>query len=510
MQAVVSEAEAAFDRHRRRLGLVAAPVVAVGLLLAPLPLSTQAHTLAAVAALTVVLWVTEAIPLGAAALLGPCLAVLGGVADAKTAFAAFGHPLIFLFLGGFLLAAGLAAQGFDRRVALWLISRPIVAGSPRRALIAVATAGFAFSMWISNTATTAMMIPVALGLIDTIRRVVPDDPETQRKLHRFGGGMCLALAYACSMGGSATPVGTAPNVIAVGMLDKIGVSLDFGQWMAFALPIAIAGGVLVVAVCSRAFPPPVERVEGLTDEVDRQLSELGPMGAGERRAVTIFAMAILGWLTPSLLRLFLGAGHHYAVWAKGTLKEGVVAVTCAALMFAVGSGRKPGDRSGERSDRILDANSMQAVDWSTLMLLAGGLALGQLMVETGLAAAIGVGVVDIAGPVVSHPLGLMAASGLLVIFLTEFTSNTATTTMMLPVLIGVAQAANFDPAPTAIVVTLAASYAFMLPVSTPPNAIAYGTGMIRLGAMIRIGFRLDLMGYVLLMAFGATLVPYVL
>lgn len=504
VDALLSDAEVTFDRHRRRAGLVLAPVVFVTLLVSPLPLPPDAHALAAIAALTVLLWVTEAIPLAAAALLGPALAVLLGVADAATAFAAFGDPLIFLFLGGFLLAGGLASQGVGRRAALWLICRRRIAGSPRRALIAVSAIAFGFSMWISNTATTAMMIPVALGLVDTMRRVAPDDPETAQQLRRFGGGMCLSLAYASSIGGSATPIGTGPNVIAIGMLrDMTGVSLGFGEWMSFGLPTALAGGVLVVLVCARAFPPPVERIEGLTTEVNRQLAELGPLSVGETRAVAIFGLAIAGWLTPALLNLVLGSKHAWAVWADATLQEGVVAIVCAALMFLAGTGRRDGTR-------ILDEAAFGGVDWGTLMLLAGGLALGQLMFATGLAEAIGVGIVAFAGPIAATPIGLMAATTLLVILMTEVTSNTATTTMMLPVIIGVAQAANFDAVPTAVIVTMAASYAFMLPVSTPPNAMAYGTRMIRIDAMMRTGIRLDLLGYALLMVVGVALVPLVL
>lgn len=500
--AALSEAEAAFDRKRRRAGLVLSPVVFVALFWAPLPLGPEAHALAAIAALTVVLWVTEAIPLAAAALLGPSLAVVFGVTGPKNAYAAFSDPLIFLFLGGFLLAGGLSSQGFDRRAALWLISRPIVAGSPRRALIAIAAIAFGFSMWISNTATTAMMIPVALGLCDTMRRVLPDDEDTARKLERYGGGMCLALAYASSIGGSATPIGTGPNVIAVGMLeDMAGTRIDFGQWMAFGVPTALVGGLVVIAVCARAFPAPVERIDGLTAEVDRQLAELGPLSQGERRAVAIFGLAVVGWLAPSVLRLTLGADHSWAVWADATLNEGVVALTCAGLMFFIG---------GKSDKRILEGSAIQDVDWSTLLLLGGGLALGRLTFETKLAQAIGAGVVDLAGPITAHPLGLMAAATLLVIFLTEVTSNTATTSMMLPVLIGMAQTRGFDAVPTAVVVTLAASYAFMLPVSTPPNAMAYGTRMLRIDAMIRVGFRLDLLGYVVLMAAGALIVPLAL
>lgn len=500
----VSEAEARFDRRRRAIGLWAAPIALVGLLAWPMPgLTPEAHSLAAVAAMTVILWITEAVPLAVAALMGPSLAVILGVAPPKVALAAFGDPLIFLFLGGFLLAGGLARQGFDRRAALWLVSRDFVGGSPTRALYAIGAIGFVFSMWISNTATTAMLIPVALGLYGTVCRVAPDDPETRRKLERFGGGMCLALAYACSMGGSTTPIGTAPNVIAVGMLGEIGVPIDFGTWMLFATPVAVVMTVIVLWVTARAFPSPIERVEGLTAEVERQLQEIGPLRTGERRVLIVFGLTIVGWLLPTFMSLGLGIEHPWAKWADVSLNEGVVAMVGACVLFLLPSGEV--DANGERP-RLLDWDTAQNVDWGTLLLLGGGFALGKLTFQTGLAEAIGRGVLDLSGPIAEHPAGLLVAATLLVIFLTEVTSNTATTSMMLPVIIGIAQASGFPPAATAITVTLAASYAFMLPVSTPPNAMAYGTRLIRLDSMVRVGVRLNLIGFVVLSIAGVVII----
>lgn len=507
----LSDAEARFDRRRRTYGLVAAPVVFFALYFAPLDgLSPQAHALAAVAAMTVVLWVTEAIPLAAAALLGPALATMLGVASPKAALASFAHPLIFLFMGGFMLAAALARHGFDRRVALWLISQPIVAGSPARALVAIACIAFGFSMWISNTATTAMLIPVALGLHATMKKAAGDDAKVRAKLDRFGGGMCLAMAYAASLGGASTPIGTGPNVLAVGMLDdKAGTRIDFLQWMSFALPTMLVLLVLMLFIAVRRFPAPMKRVEGLTEAVKAQLAELGPIKPSETRTLLIFGLAIFGWLTPSVIKLVYGAEHAHVAWAKAHLAEGVVAIVCASLLFFVKVGKREYPE-GSEAPRLLSWEDAQKLDWGTLFLLGGGLALGRLSFDTGLAAALGEGVLGLAGPIVAHPLGLSAAAVMLVIFLTEVTSNTATTSMMLPVLIGIAQAAGLPVVPTAIGVTLAASCAFMLPVSTPPNAMAYGTGMIRLDAMVRFGFRLDLVGYVVLMAMVAGLLPLVL
>lgn len=488
----LSEGEQRFDARRKRAGLVLAPLTFVGLWLAPLPgLSSEAHALAAVAAVTVVLWITEAIPLAVAALLGPALAVLCGAAGPKVAFAPFADPLIFLFLGGFLLAEGLARQGVDRRIALWLISRKFVAGSPTRAMIALATVAWSFSMWLSNTATTAMLLPVALGMHSTMAGVLGgESTPLQRQLERFSGGMCLLVAYAASIGGIATPVGTGPNVLAIGMLEqRLGTRFDFASWMSFALPISFAMFIAATTVIARRFPPPLARVAGLSDRVAQQLAELGPMRGAERRAIAVFCLAIAGWLAPSVARLAFGVDDPATTWASETLDEGVVALLCASLLFVLpGADDRP----------LLEWSDAARVDWGTLMLLGGGLALGRLTFETGLAEAIGRGVLGGVGAAAYGSIGLTLCAVALMLVLTEVTSNTAVTSMMLPVLIGIATASGIDPVPTAVLATIAASFAFMLPVSTPPNAMAYGTRMIRVDAMLASGVRLDIIGFAVL------------
>ncbi len=501
-RARLSDEELKFEHTRRRFGLVVAPLAFASLLLAPTPgLSPEAHRLAAIALATVVLWITEAVPLAIAALLGPALAVVMHVAPARDAMAPFADPLIFLFLGGFFLAEGLSSQGFDRRAALWLMSRRFVAGSPRRASAAVMAITFAFSMWISNTATTAMMIPIGLGLHATMANVVSPEGEPRRRLDRFAGGICLGIAYSASIGGVATPVGTGPNVIAMAVLERLaGVRIDFLAWMSFALPVSLAMLVAAIWTFQRHFPAPAERLEGLTGEVRRQLAELGSMHSGERRAVGVFLLAIAGWLAPSLLRLGLGRDHVVTAWATQALDEGIVAIVCASMLFFL-----PARTS---STPILGWERAVSVDWGTLMLLGGGLALGKMVFDTGLAQAIGQSVIASVGPIAASSAGLVIIATLLVLVLTEVTSNTATTTMMLPVIIGVAQAGGIAPLPAAICATMAASYAFLLPVSTPPNAMAYGTGLVRIDTMVKLGVRLDLVGYVLLVLCGVYLVPH--
>lgn len=507
----MSEAEARFDRIRARIGAFLAPLTLLGLMLMPMPgLSVEAHRLTAIAGMTVVLWITEAIPLAISALLAPALAVLFDVAPAKQAFAPFAHPLIFLFMGGFMLAEALAVQGFDRRAALWLLSRDLLRGSPTRALVAVASTAFLFSMWINNTATTAMMIPIVVGLCATIRKLCPDEPAIQARQRRYEEGMLITLAYAASIGGICTPIGTAPNMIAMGQLEKFaGVRIDFLQWMTFAVPVGVVALAGTLVLARLRWPPAIARVEGLAASVREDLDALGPMTAGERRAVAIFALAITGWLAPSLLRLGLGQDAPATVWAQRTLSEAVVALIAASLLFVFPSGaaNKPSKTpTGTGWTPLLDWSRATSIDWGTLFLLGGGLALGELTVSTGLAQAIGDAVSAKLGSQAT-PFVLVLVMTTLVIYLTELVSNTATTNMMLPIVIPMATRAGLDPVPVAVAVTLAASFAFMLPVSTPPNAIAYGTGLVRLPTMVRFGAWLDVLGLILLVAVGVWLLP---
>lgn len=503
----MSDAEARYDRVRRRVGLWLAPLLFVALWSWPMPeLSIQAHRLAAVGALTVTLWITEAIPLPAAALAGPALAALLGVCTATAAFAPFSHPVIYLFMGGFLLAAALGRHGFDRRAALWLIARSWIGGSPRRAVIALAVVGFVFSMWISNTAATAMLLPVALGLHATIARALQ---KPASELHVFGGGMVLSMAYATSLGGMATPIGTAPNVIALSLLEKqTHERIDFIGWMLFGVPTALVLLAIMLFVMLRRFPAPTNHVGGLQDQVHRELAELGPMCSAERRTLGVFGLALVGWLSPSVFRLVLGDAHPVSLWAKSNLDEGVVAILSASLLFLVPAATSNSAPShGTSSTRLLGWEDAQGLDWGTLLLLGGGLSLGGLAFDTGLAEALGRGFLALGGDFATTEWGLVATGTLLVLLLTEVTSNTAATNMMLPVIIGAAQATNQEPHAAVIATTFSASCAFMLPVSTPPNAMAYGTRMLRIPDMIRAGVRLDFWSYFVLLGSAFVLLP---
>ena len=482
-----------------------APLALVAVLAMPLPaLGVEAHRLLAIAAMTVILWITEALPLAMTAMLAPTLAVLFDVAGAKQAFAPFAHPLIFMFIGAFMLARALSVHGFDRRAALWLLSRPILRGSPTRALLMVAATAFSFSMWINNTATAAMMCPIAVGLCASISALCPDDPAVRAKHRAFEEGMLITLACAASLGGICTPVGTAPNMIAIAELDRIAsVHFDFLRWMSMALPLALLTLVGLLVLARRRWPPALEQVPGLSDSVARELEALGPASSAERRCVACFALAILGWLTPSLLRIGLGETAEATVWARRAMPEGVVAMLAAVLLFVIPAGSKS---TTSRPRRLVDWSDASAIDWGTVLLLGGGLALGNLTVQTGLAEALGQGVGSWLGDEPSLFMLVLVVS-VLVVYMTELVSNTATINMLLPVIVPLAVRSGADPVPIVLVATFAASFAFMLPVSTPPNAVVYGTGMVRLPSMVRFGALLNLLGIALLVALGCALIP---
>ncbi|KIG15406.1 anion transporter [Enhygromyxa salina] len=500
-----SEAEACFDRTRAKVGLVLAPLALIGLLLLPMPgLSPAAHRVTAIAGMTVVLWISEAIPLAISALLAPTLAVVLDVAPAQQVFAPFAHPLIFLFIGGFMLAQALSVHGFDRRAALWLMTRKFVRGSPARSMIVVALTAFGFSMWINNTATTAMMIPIAVGLCTSIRKLCPPDPETLAKQRRFEEGMLITLACAASIGGLCTPIGTAANMIAVAELDHfVGIRIDFLQWMTYAVPVSVVSLLAMLVLARRRWPPALDYVEGLTDSVQRELDALGPMSCAERRAVCVFGVALIGWLAPSLLRLSLGEDALATAWAQRALPEGVVAMIAATLLFVIPA--EPRTRDGDRP-ALMTWTRAATIDWGTVFLLGGGLALGGLATDTGLARAIGTAVDAWLGES-APPLLVLLVVTALVIYMTELVSNTATVSMLLPIIIPLGVQAGGDPVALVLTATFAASFAFMLPVSTPPNAIAYGTGLVRLPTMVSFGARLNLVGLLVLIAAGAWLLP---
>jgi solute carrier family 13 (sodium-dependent dicarboxylate transporter), member 2/3/5 len=478
------EPESGFDWWRQRVGLGLGPLVMAVLLVWPVPgVSVEAQRLAAVMALAVVFWMTEAIPMAATALLAPALCIVLGVAKDKEVLAPFASPSIFLFIGSFILAAAMARHGLDRRLALWLLTRPGVLRSPFTLYAALGGMTALLSMWMSNVATTAVMIPIALGVLATTPQLAAR-PRAQADL-------ILLIAFSASVGGLGTPVGTPPNIIAIGYLRQLsGVPVSFLDWMKLGVPLVV---VLMVFLLWLLRPRGVVFTDRslMEAELRQQREALGPLRPGERNTAVLFALAISLWMLPGLSEIINDGPTPAGRWLAAHLPEETIGLLCGLMVFFL-----PVNLREWRF--TLTWKEAERIDWGTILLFAGGLSLGTLIFNTGLAKTMGNGMSAWLGTPTLW--GLVAAGIVLSLVLSEATSNTASANVMVPLMIAVAQGAQLPVIPVALAVSLACSFGFMLPVSTGPNALAYGTGLVPLKRMMRSGIALDAVGAVAILA----------
>ena len=443
-----------------------APGLFVATWFAPFGLEPRAQHLAAVFSAVIVAWVTEVMPISVTALLIAPAMIATGVTDSRTAFAPYADPLIFLFIGGFFIARAMTRHGLDRRIARSLMAFPLVRGSPVRIRVAFMFTAVVLSMWISNTATSAILIPILLGTL-------PEDDE-------HAPGSVLAIAYAASVGGMGTLIGTPPNFITVRFLqEQAGVSLDFVQWMGVGVPSALGLATVIGVVLQwLAPPPPVEANVTLASS---------PWSKGEIVAAVCFGLAVVGWTVPGIMRA-VGASSAEAV--ARALPIGAVAIFAAAPLFFM--------LDSDRKTLVLPWHDAARIDWGLILLFGGGLTLGAQMFDTGLAAEIGRWFLGVTG--IRSLWGLTAALVVFTVFFTEACSNTASSNMIVPLAIAAAVELDVSPLPPAIAVGLAASCAFMLPIATGPNAVAYGTGLLQLPFMMRVGVVLNIVSALTLLA----------
>jgi len=492
-----SPAEERFNRRRRTVGLCAAPLIFVGLLLWPMPaLAPPAHRLLAVLAVVATLWMTEAVPLAIAAVLGPALVVVLGVAPAPLAFAPFADPIVFLFIGSFILAEAMFVHGLDRWIACRVLAMPWLGTSGMRLLVAYVAVTVFVSMWVNNTATTAMMFPIGMALIAQIARAARPGDQAVRE---FAGAMMLATAFGACLGGMAAPVGTPPNLIGIGMLQRLaGVRISFVGWMAFGVPMAALLTACLIWLIGRGgvrrFTLPVPAADLVRDE----LARLGPMSPGQRNVALAFGGTVLLWVLPGLLGLRgTGASAIDQVYSS-PVPEGVAAILGAALLFVL-----PIDWKTRRF--TLTWEEAARIDWGIVLVYGGGLALGELAFSTGLAAALGQPLVGGAG--VHTTLALTVAFTAAAILLSQMTSNTAAAAILVPIAIAACQTARVSPVEAALGATLGASMGLVLPISTASNAIVYSSGYVPVRAMIRTGIVLDLLALLVIVAAVTALGP---
>lgn len=466
-----------FDRTRKTVGFILGPAVFILLYLLPLGLKPAAQALLAIMALTIMLWVTETLPVPMTSVLGAVLTIVLGVAPAKEAFAPFGDPLILFFLGGFMLARAMTVHGLDRRFALSILSLSWVVKRPYLLVLFYGGIVTFISMWISNTATTAMMFPIALGMIRALDDAHKE--ESRSDTHPFAIGLFLMAAYMSSIGGIGTPIGSPTNLVGIGMLDKLGgIKLSFLTWMGLTIPIMVflffGAFAYLIWVC----PPPKELSATSQVFFVKAKEDLGPWTRGEKNTIAAFLLAVVFWVYPGILALIEGSrGVHYLAFTKA-FPESVVAILAAILLFLL-----PVDWTNRKF--TLTMQEALKIDWGTLLLVGGALSLGNLMFSTGLAKSMSDALVLWTG--VRTLAGITALAVLLSVLITQATSNTATANMLVPLVIAISQSAGVNPISPVLGATLGCSMAFMLPSGTAPNALIYGSGLVPITKMMRHG-----------------------
>ncbi|MCL4114289.1 UNVERIFIED_CONTAM: hypothetical protein GTU68_002918 [Idotea baltica] len=466
---------------REKIGLILGPVLFALILLffKPEGLGYAGVAILASAAWIAIWWITDCIPLAITSLLPIILFPLTeGLALSETT-SSYGHKYVFLYIGGFILALAIERWNLHKRISLLIIS--LIGTNLKRIILGFMVATAFMSMWISNTATAVMMLPIGMAIVAQYKDH-PDTPEDENAT--FGKALMLAIAYSASIGGLATLIGTPPNLILAAMIQEIyGVEIEFAQWFMFGLPISI--GLLFICwkyLTSYAFSFEKDSFPDGKEEIQKQLRDLGPMSYEEKAVLTVFCLTAFAWIGRSFLNQFLPS-----------LDDTIIAITAAVSLFLI-----PAAQSIKRA--LITWEEAVKLPWGILLLFGGGLALAQGFKSTGLADFLGGQLTLLEGAsLIVVLLSIVAA----VNFLTELTSNLATTAMVLPILAPLALTIDVHPYILMVGAAVAASCAFMLPVATPPNAVVFGSGYLKIPDMVRVGFIMNIISILCL-----TLVVY--
>lgn len=444
---------------------------------------TRIASMGGITALMATLWITEAVPLGATSLLPIVLFPLTGIADVKMVTPLYAHHIIFLFIAGFLLAFAMEKWNLHRRIAFKIIG--LIGFSPVRILAGFMIASFVLSMWISNLATTILLLAPALAVINEFK-------QSGMKSPKFGVGLLLGIAYISSVGGTTTPIGTAPNLIFMSLWEEHFTHIStvgFLDWMSLGVPIGLVLGVLTFLLVKRMFIRKDENIE--SEGMKARIRELPKIGIEEIVILVFFFALLILWFTRRDLEL---GGHEFRGWSTrglwenpGYIRDSAIGMGIVLLLFFIPSSKK--------NEHILEWTDAKKLPFDILFIFGGGFALAYGFKQSGLDQLI-------AGqltPLADLPLWLMVL-GICVFmtFLTEITSNTATTQLVLPLLVIMAQSTQINPVYLMVPATFSASFAFMLPVATPPNAIVFGTELIPLKEMMRTGLWLNLLGIIVM------------
>lgn len=475
------------------IGLLTGPLLftLIMLFFHPEGLSNSGRAVLASTVWIAIWWMTEAMPIPVTSLLPIILFPLTNGAALKSTTASYGDPTIFLFMGGFMLALAMEKWNLHRRIALTIIY--YVGTNTNLIILGFMIATGFLSMWISNTATAMMMVPIGLAIIYQVSEGLKDQPEidTSKENFKFGKALMLGIAYSASLGGISTLIGTPPNTLLAGAINTMyDVEISFASWMLFGVPVGWGFIVITWVYLTRfAYPSEFKELPGGRSVIIEERKKLGAASYEERAVFVIFILAALAWITRSfLLQKFIP-----------NLNDTIIAILAALILFAIPARSKPGDR-------LLDWNTALKLPWGILLLFGGGLAIASGFSQSGLSTWIGERLMSLEG---ISLLTVMLLVATLVIFLTEVTSNTATASMMFPIMGALAYALGIHPYAVLVVAAVTASAAFMLPVATPPNAVVFGSGYLRISDMVRAGMALNVIGVLLITLSVYFIIPLV-
>lgn len=446
-------------------------------------------------------WLSEAVELEATALLPLVAFPAAGLMSMKAAAAPYADPTIFFFMGGMMLGAAMERWGLPRRFALHVLLR--VGVKPPLLILGAMTATAIISMWVNNTSTCVMMLPIGMGIIRIIEREshADTDPAVRRGVDNFATAMILGIAYAATIGGVGTLFGTAPNIILQSNIQslfdagKLTERLTFLEYLKIGVPIMTLYLPAAWLVLIKLFPPTIPASAGAREPIERELAALGPMTGPQKVLLAVLALAITAWTAMDPIN----AALKQATGVDRVLSEPGVAVAAAILLFLLPARTASGERT-----RMLDWPTANSIQWGVLVLFGGGLSLAEAMTQTGVNTYLGSVFEGLKGV---HPFLIILAVTAVVTFATEVASNTAIATTFLPVAYSAAVALGMHPYALMLPVTLAASYAYMMPMGTPPNAMAIATGRVRIGQMAKAGIILNVIAILLISTFIYLVVP---
>lgn len=492
---ITTQAELAPYSQRQLIGLFLGPALFLlaFFLIRPAGMDPKATAVLASTIWIATWWVTEAIPIPVTSLLPVILFPVLGVSAAGAVTARYMDPIIFLFLGGFLIALAIERWNLHKRIALGIISA--VGVSPVRLVLGFMAATAVLSAGISNTATAMMMLPIGLAVISQVVALhKAKNPGAQAEAgenkSNFGTSLMLGIAYAASIGGLATLIGSPPNAVFAGVVTKtLGIQVGFAQWMIIGVPVAVVFLFITWAVLIKMLPSEVKDIPGGRELIQGQIRELGPISPQEMRVLILFAVVAVSWfIRPFVLTKYIPF-----------LDDSVIAVVGGLALFLI-----PGDRKRDRF--LLDAGAITRLPWGILLLFGSGFALASAFQSSGLAAYMAEQLKGLQG--VGYLWVLVAVTSL-TIFLTEVTSNTAIATLLMPIMGALGLALGVAPIGLMMTAAMAASFAFMLPVATPPNAIVFGSGYLTISQMARVGFYLNILGIAVITIASYYLVPLI-